>query len=62
VAPGSIAATKSVRTGNGWYSISIKRAASAAISSVSAATPATISPSNRTVSFANRYRSRTKPP
>ncbi len=61
-ASGSIAATKSVITGKGSYSTSIRRAASAAISWVSATTPATISPSNRTTSLAKSVRSWTKPP
>jgi hypothetical protein len=61
-APGSMAATKSCTTGSGSYSTSISAAASSAIFWVRAATPATISPSNRTRSWAKSVRSWTSPP
>ncbi len=56
-APSAVAASKSVMGGRTSYSTSIRRTASAAMSSEVAATPAMMSASHRTTSFANRYRS-----
>ena len=61
-APSTIACSKSAIAGSTSYWTSISRAASAAISGVRAATPATISPSNRTLSFAKSVRSWTNEP